>query len=424
MRAWFSKISRRTKILVGVVAAFTVVIAMFLLRGRDSGAAGFQTEAIGRGPLIATVGATGTVRAQESAALTWKTSGTVAKLGAEVGDLVAEGAILAELAKSSLPQSVILAEAELAEAQRALDDLLNSDRARAEALIALKDAETAYERAYNYRVELNSQGWFRKVVIRVVNHQQVPEIKWYRGYADPGTIASADDDLALKKALLEDAQRAHERLENGPHPADVAAAEARVAAAQATLDMGRIIAPFSGTITQALLNAGDQVAAGTTAFRIDDLSRLLIDIEVSEIDINGIKLDQQAALSFDAILGHEYVGRVAEVGLAGDTLEGVVSFPVTIEMAGADTLVKPGMTAAVNIVVTELTDVLRVPNRAVRLVNGQRVVFVLQDGRPTPIQIELGQSSDEMSEVAGGDLRAGDLVILNPPTQMFGPFGG
>jgi len=78
----------------------------------------------------------------------------------------------------------------------------------------------------------------------------------------------------------------------------------------------------------------------------------------------------------------------------------------------------------VNIVVQQVKDQLLVPNRAVRLVDAQRVVYILESGRPKQVQITLGASSDTMSVVAGGNLKEGDLVILNPPTANFGPGGG
>ena len=78
--------------------------------------------------------------------------------------------------------------------------------------------------------------------------------------------------------------------------------------------------------------------------------------------------------------------------------------------------VKPGMTAAVNIIVKQVNDQLLVPNRAVRFVDGQRVVYVLKDGKPVETKIVLGASSDTMSVLAGGDLKEGDLLILNPPS--------
>ena len=80
------------------------------------------------------------------------------------------------------------------------------------------------------------------------------------------------------------------------------------------------------------------------------------------------------------------------------------------------------MTAGVNIVVQELQDVLLVPNRAVRLVEGERVVYILENGQPVKKEIRLGSSSDTMSIVASGDVIEGNQIILNPPVE-FGPGG-
>ena len=125
---------------------------------------------------------------------------------------------------------------------------------------------------------------------------------------------------------------------------------------------------------------------------------------------------------FDAILGKEYHGHVVEVAQTGTPLQGVVNFKVTVELTDVDHLVKPGMTAAVNIVVKEMQDVLLVPNRAVRLVDGERVVYLLAENQPVKTEIRLGPSSDTTSVIAGGELKEGDIVILNPPMD-FGPGG-
>ena len=82
------------------------------------------------------------------------------------------------------------------------------------------------------------------------------------------------------------------------------------------------------------------------------------------------------------------------------------------------------MTAAVNVVVEEVKDVLLIPNRAVRLVDGNRVVYVLVDNQPVQVKVQLGSSSDLESVVVGGDIKEGDLIILNPPSFNGGPFGG
>ena len=418
MKQFFTKISRRAWIIIGVVAAVVLAVVFFSTRG--SAEPLFQTAAVERGNLVAMVGATGSVRARQSAILIWQTTGVVKDIYKEVGTPVKRDEILASLDKNSLNQSVILAESDLASAKKALEDLLSSDTARAQALRAVDTAEEAYKKAYNYRLELN--GLISITETYLV--RGVPKVRTYKGYADAETIADADEKLALAEAQLKDARRNLDRLQNGVDPADLAAAEGRIAAAQSTLNMAHIIAPFDGTITQAEPSIGDQVTAGTVAFRIDDVSHMLVDLQVSEVDINNVTIGQPATLTFDAILTKEYHGKVVEVGQAGDTVQGVVSFTVTVELTDADELVKPGMTAAVNVVIEEQKDVLLIPNRAVRLVDGERVVYVLVDGQPVQVKIKLGTSSDTMSVLVGGNIKEGDQIILNPPSSNGGPFGG
>jgi HlyD family secretion protein len=217
--------------------------------------------------------------------------------------------------------------------------------------------------------------------------------------------------------------REYDRLKDGPNPDDVAAAEARVAAAQATLEQGWVAAPFSGTITRVDVQPGDQVAPGSAAFELADLDRLLVDVDVSEVDINRIQVGQPASVSFDALLDRVYTGHVIEVGLVGEAVQGVVSFRVTVELDEAEAAVRPGLTAAVNLVVEQIEDALLVPNRAVRVRDGERVVYVLRENLPQPVPIQLGVSSETDSQVLDGDLAEGDLVVLNPPAELadFGP---
>jgi HlyD family secretion protein len=404
-----------------------------------------------RGELTATVGATGSVRAAQSAALSWQTNGTVDKVNVRVGDVVRKGDVLATLDLGSVPQNVIQGQVNLVTAQKALQDA-SSNTASAQAAVDLKAAQDAYKKAYDYRLTLNSKQWIEEVRITYVGGQQIPEIKWHKGYVDAQTILKADNDLALKKAKLDDAQRHYDRLKDGPNPDDIAAAQASVDAAQATLNLARIVAPIDGVVTQAGSLAGDtvgagqdsglsasgatgqgsvasqgsasgQAASGQAAFRIDNLSSLLVDVDVSEVDINSVGVDQPVTLTLDAISNKTYHGRVGAVSQAGDVTSGAVNFTVTVQMTDSDEQVKPGMTAAVNIVVKQVKDQLLIPNGAVRLVDAERVVYVLKNGQPKQIKITLGASSDTMSVVAGGDLKEGDLLILNPPSSGGGPFG-
>ncbi len=420
MKKFFERFSRRTWIIIGAVAVILLVALIIAVRSGSGTQTTYETTPVARGNLIATVGATGSVRALQSATLVWQTTGSVKEISVNVGDLVKHDDVLASLDKSSLNQSIILAEADLASAKKTLDDLLNSDTARAQALRTLDTGETNYQKAYDYRKGLNG-----KIDI-VETYWKFGKLRsrTYKGYADAETIRDADEKLALAEAQLNDARRNAERLKNGVDPVDIASAEAHVAAAQSTLNMTHVVAPFDGTVTQATPAIGDQVSAGSIAFRIDDLSHLQVDLQVSEVDINNIVVGQDATLTFDAILNKEYHGQVVKVGRAGDTVQGVVNFVVTVELTDADEFVKPGMTAAVNVVIKEQNDVVLILNRAVRLVDKERVVYVLVNGQAESIKVQLGTTDGVNSVLVGGDIKEGDAIILNPPSSNRGPFGG
>ena len=421
MRDFFKK--RKWLWIVLLILILGVGGSFYLRNSQPDTASQFQTASIERGNLVATIGATGTVRAKQSATLIWQAAGTVDVVNAKVGDNVPADFVLAYLEKTSLPQSIILAEADLASAQQALDDLTNSDTALAQATINLRDAQTVYDKAANWRKELNGKIHIKEIIYKTFGNRKIPVLKEYRGYAGAEAIAKADEDLALAKAKLDDAQREFDRLAGG-NLTEIAAAQARVDAAQATLNLARVSAPFAATITEANPLPGDQVSAGATAFRLDDLTSLLVDVEVSEVDINSVAVGQPATLSFDAILDKDYHGEVVEVAKAGTNVNGVVNFKVTIELTDADAEVKPGMTAAVNITVEQIDDVILIPNRAVRLLDGQRYIYLMVNGIPQKTEVSLGASSDTMSVLVGGDVSEGASIILNPPVEVGGPFGG
>jgi HlyD family secretion protein len=418
-------LKKNKKVTIPLAILLVLAVVFFAVRGRGTTQTQYQTTKVEKSQLVATVGATGTVRARQSATLVWQTSGSVKEVNAAVGDLVPADTVLAFLSPTSVTQNIILAEADLLSAQRTLEDLRESNTARAQAWIALRTAKDDYEKASDlYEALVNGPYSYEQIVYITRFGMRIRTTETVKvDHAGPETIATAKADMELKKAQMDDAQRAYDRVKDGPNPADLAAAEARVNAAQATLNMARLIAPFAGTVTDVRPLVGDQVTAGTVGFRVDDLSSLLVDVDISEVDINSIAVGQTVTITFDAILGMEYHGVVTQVSQAGDTLQGVVNFTVTVRITDADSNVKPGMTAAVTIVVKEIKDVLLIPNRAVRLVDNKKVVYVLRNGLPVQVEVRLGSSSDTMSVLAGGDLQVGDLIILNPPA-MFNTSGG
>jgi HlyD family secretion protein len=168
---------------------------------------------------------------------------------------------------------------------------------------------------------------------------------------------------------------------------------------------------------------GDLVFLNTIAFRIDDLDNLRVDVRVSEVDISQIEVGQPVKLEFDAIQGEEYQGEVVEVSPVGSQLQGLVTFQVSILVTNADAQVRPGLTAAVQIIVQQIEEALLIPNRAVRWVRGEQVVYLSTAGSDNPtesdleiIPVTVGASSDEFTELIEGDISEGDYIVLNPPS--------
>lgn len=442
------------------------IIAFFVWRGQSQTAnpTTYQTSTATRGTLAARVGATGTVRSAQSTTLVWQTSGRVETVNIKIGEAVTTDQILASLVQESLPQEIVLAEADRVTAQQNLDDLVQSNNTVAQAMQKLADAKQTvkdaqdkldfYERTslgrapqellddYVDKIEaakdqVRFQEWIgnkyykntgddlrRKAEFNVnltTSRQNLRDLiatyNWFSGRPSETLMEQTRAALNLAIAQQEDAQREVDRLNDGANVDDLNSAKAKLAAAQATLNLSKIIAPFNGTVTQAQPQTGDWVAQNDVAFQVDDLSQLMIDLQISEVDINSIAVGQSVTVTFDAVIDKSYNGIVTSVDLSGLKNQGAVDFKVMVTLADADELVKPGMTAAVTITVKDVSDALLVPNRAVRVVNGQRVIYLLKNGQPVAIDVQLGAVADSNSEVVGGDLKEGDLIILNPPTS-------
>ncbi len=462
---------KRALIIILLIGALAVAVYFGYTKFSQSQTANqtnFQTVTLANGDLTATVGATGTVRANQSTTVNWQTSGRIGKVDVKVGDQVTVNQILAELDPSTLSQNIILARSDLVTAQRNLADLQDltvaksqADQALADAQKALDDAKTDRFRKDLARVSkatidsanadlviakdelqraqenydkftkfpendvMRANAFNRLAAAQQKVDQDQWNLDWLLSSPDPVEVAQADAAIAVAQSKLDDAQREWDRLKNGPDPADIVAAQARIDSIQATLDLPQIKAPINGTVSDVNAMVGDQVSAGTVSFRIDDFSHRLVDVQITEVDINRVKVGQPAKMTFDAISGKTYNGKVTQVANFGVNQQGVVNFTVTVELTDPDPAVKPGMTAAVNITVEQLTNVLLVPNRAVRLSNGQRIVYVLRNLQSTSVDITIGATSDVYSEVNSGGCeswRRGNLEPTHRNTHWAGRF--
>ena len=473
----------RTWIIVAIVVVIAVIgVLVINKRNNSTATTQYQTVKAEKGTLTATIGATGTVRSNQSAVLTWQNTGTVGIIKVKPGDQIKIGDILgslrlAALAQSTLESNLVNAQENLAEmtspeaianaklaittAQKQVIDAqttqLNTQYWQNKALqqnyyasyVIAKDnldkAQTAYDNAHvgQYINNSNEANAYQNLYTAQKTYDTA--FYYYSVYSQTPTQRQLDEaqaNLDLANATLTNARIYLAALTGGTIPAGATGttllqfeqARQAVQTAQANLDANNLTAPFSGTITEVNGMVGDQVTPATNAFRIDDLSQMKVDVQVSEVDINNVQVGQPVTLTFDAISGKTYNGKVAEVATAGDSVQGAVDFTVTVALTDANKNVKPGMTAAVTITVKQVNNVLLVPSRAVRLVNNQLVVYVLENGQPKEVNVTLGASSDTMSEVVSSNLKAGDNIILNPPSNLFsrpsgygsggGAFGG
>jgi len=141
---------KRIVVIVAVIAIAAIGwFALDRIRIGKNSQDKLQTEAASLGDLNVTVDADGVVRSNQSAQLSWQTSGMVDQVGVSLGDSVSTGQILASLDKTTLPQGVILAQADLVNAQRALEDLQSSRTWSAQARQKVEDAQQALEDALN-----------------------------------------------------------------------------------------------------------------------------------------------------------------------------------------------------------------------------------------------------------------------------------
>lgn len=247
-------------------------------------------------------------------------------------------------------------------------------------------------------------------------------------------------DIAVLEAVLTDAQREWQRLKDGPDPDDIAMLEAQIAAYQATLNQTSITAPFDGLVTLVQSQPGDQVAPGTLAFRIDDVSHLFVDLQISEIDINQIETGQDVNLVFESVLAKTYRGKVVDVAVVGTEMSGAINFEVRVELLDADEDIRIGMTSDVEIITRQKENVMAIPNRAIRALEGETVVYVLDTPFPAaenggrllgfsfpfrtagpgilPVRVEIGETSGKLTEVVAGDLKLGDQVVIDPPSEL------
>lgn len=281
-------------------------------------------------------------------------SGRVSEVLVEEGQEVKKGQELIRLGDASDTQYAA-AQLELVSAEKALNDLANvSGTDLAQAVIDLKEAEEEFDRAENYLTYLQNEDKVPQTETRSYlvqtrrGYEYRTRTKHFKGPAPEDWIIEAENDLALKKAEQDAAQRTYDRLKGGADSEQLAVLQARLEAAQAGVAAFSVIAPFDGVVADLNARLGGSINAGEPAVTIADFSQWLVKTtDLTEIDVVALSEGQPVTVTLDAIPDAALTGEVLSIGQTFSENQGDIVYEVTILLTETDPAMRWGMTAAV-----------------------------------------------------------------------------
>lgn len=214
--------------------------------------------------------------------------------------------------------------------------------------------------------------------------------------------------------------------------AQIEAAKAQIVQAQAqyktaltNLDYTKITAPVDGMIISREIDVGQPVAASFQApelFTIaQDLKKMQIEVNVSEADIGKVEKGQSVIYTLDGYPDSEFYGKVTQVRISPTTVSNVVTYSVIVEVENEDLKLKPGMTANVQIVTKKVENVYCVSNSALKVnINEKNEImkyekpgiWVLENKTPKRVEVEIGISDDEKTQIISNKLKQSDKIII------------
>ena len=408
----------------GAVGLALLILILLLARcfsGEDK--PNFATREVRRGDLTVTVSATGNLKPINQVDVGSEQSGKITRVYVDVNDRVTKGQRLAELDTRRLVDSVDQSQAQVAASQASVT--------QAQAQVAL--AKATLERQLNV---------FRLSGGRVPAKTELD-------------AARADYQSAVGNLRAQQAQ--------------VSVSRAQLATAQTNLSIAQIVSPVTGVVLSRDIEPGQTVAASFNApvlFTIaEDLTKMEVEVAVDEADVGQVKEGQAANFAVDAFPGKSFPARVTRVNVgsnassssssssssgsstAASTTGTVVAYTAVLAVDNKDETLRPGMTATADIVTQQLSNVLLVPNAALRfkpstgagqgggitsqivpgprrfrrgganrqvsfgIGSSQTVYVVGEDGNPKAVQVTVGASDGARTAITGGGLKPGMRVI-------------
>ena len=359
------------------------LIALFLFKGVFSPAVQVEVATVTQvypSRTFTLLNASGYVVAQRKASVASKATGRLESLYVEEGSSVEKNTIIARLENRDVVASRDQAAANLNLARS------NVEQARAE----LHDATLAYERA-------------RDLVAR-------------------GFIAKADYDTAEAR---------HQKAVAGvaASEAGVKANVAALRAAEVAIEYTLIRAPFDAVVLTKNADVGDIITpfgaaanAKAAVVTIADMNSLQVEADVSESDLEQVKLRQPCEIQLDALPESRFRGEVHMIVPTADRSKATVM--VKVRFLEKDPRILPEMSAKVAFLERPVAADEQKPRTAINPVavltrNGKKAVLLIKDGRAVETPVTLGPQIGDMVEVPAG-VKAGEKVVLKPLNKIKG----
>jgi HlyD family secretion protein len=336
-------------------------------------AAATQTVEVALGSITKSVACTGQIVSNLDVPIKGRASGEIIELPIDISVHVKEGDLLVKLdpedEQRRLEQATVDLRASQAKLEQSKQNLelakrtLVTDRERAKAGLtsAKAKAKDAMGKAERRKALLTQN-------LGTQEDYDDAESAAQQAQADVQTAQAALDAMDTQELALkvkeQDVQLAMTQVE---------ADKIAVALAQQQLSYTTVLAPMDGTISALTVQKGtivssaiSNVGGGSALMTLSDLSRIFVLASVDESDIGRVRIDEPAFLTVDAYPGRRFRGKVVRIATQGVSTSNVVTFEVKIEVLDeSKDLLKPQMTASVQLIEASKSDVLSVPTAAI-----------------------------------------------------------
>ena len=348
-------------VLVALISA--AILSRMAFREGEPQKHAYKLAKVQRGNIVAIVASTGTVNPLNTVQIGSQVSGNVKEIFADFNSSVKKGQVLA-----TIDPAVYAAQLEQAKAQlwRAKTQLLEASKDIEMARVGILSAEANIDsaRASLRQAETQHDRLAQLIKNKTVSKSEYDTILTRRDNAR-GDLKMAAAKLATAKAQLARAI------------ANEKGARALIAERQATLKLARvklqyctIISPIDGVVISRAVDVGQTVAAtlqSPVLFTIaEDLTRVQVEVDVSEADVGQIKPDQVMQFSVDAFPDKKFKALVRQIRNYPTNIQNVITYKLIADLRNEELLLRPGMTANATIVVAREDGALKVPNAALR----------------------------------------------------------